>query len=386
MENREFFNAFPVGYYQFHPDVSLNFQMNRVYNFVHDEVTLNDLRIVAPRIRDYSDMQREFLALAERERTSSSSSKLRQAFYLRAAEFFMFADDPEKQATRKRFKQLLIELNPLAEERKYEVPYEEISLPAYRFTPEHAKGTIVLFGGFDSYAEEYFGMLSLLYKLGYDAIVFEGPGQGSVLEDLHMPMTPEWEKPVKAVLDFFQLDDVTLLGISLGGELVIRAAAFEPRVQRAIADDVMSDHLDVVLRQFDSEVRPLLEQAFEQGSVQQVNALLEREMRTSLVVEWVIKHGMHVMGAATPYEFFQKSSSYRTADFSSDVTQDVLILAAAEDHYVPLHQFTDQISTLTNVRSLTARLFTRQEQAQNHCQAGNLGLSLRVMINWIESL
>jgi hypothetical protein len=36
------------------------------------------------------------------------------------------------------------------------------------------------------------------------------------------------------------------------------------------------------------------------------------------------------------------------------------------------------------VRSLTARLFTRAEQAQNHCQVGNLELALDVIVTWIE--
>ena len=40
---------------------------------------------------------------------------------------------------------------------------------------------------------------------GYDTILFEGPGQGAALELAHLPMSPEWEKPVKAVLDFFRL-------------------------------------------------------------------------------------------------------------------------------------------------------------------------------------
>jgi predicted esterase YcpF (UPF0227 family) len=30
-------------------------------------------------------------------------------------------------------------------------------------------------------------------------------------------MTHEWEKPVRAVLDYFALEDVTLIGVSLGG-------------------------------------------------------------------------------------------------------------------------------------------------------------------------
>ena len=41
---------------------------------------------------------------------------------------------------------------------------------------------------------------------------------------------------------------------------------------------------------------------------------------------------------------------------------------------------------LKHVRSLTARMFTRQEQAQNHTQIGNLGLSVQVMVDWLDSM
>ena len=61
-------------------------------------------------------------------------------------------------------------------------------------------------------------------------------------------------------------------------------------------------------------------------------------------------------------------------------------MAGAEDHYVPVTQFYDQIATLKNVRSLTARLFTSYEQAQNHCQVGNFGLALRTITGWTDSL
>jgi hypothetical protein len=38
---------------------------------------------------------------------------------------------------------------------------------------------------------------------------------------------------------------------------------------------------------------------------------------------------------------------------------------------------------LTNARSLTGRIFTAEEQAQNHCQVGNLKLALDVILHWI---
>jgi len=36
---------------------------------------------------------------------------------------------------------------------------------------------------------------------------------------------------------------------------------------------------------------------------------------------------------------------YETASISSRLTQDVLLMAGAEDHYIPAHQLPDQIAT-----------------------------------------
>jgi hypothetical protein len=36
--------------------------------------------------------------------------------------------------------------------------------------------------------------------------------------------------------------------------------------------------------------------------------------------------------------------------------------------------------------SVTARVFTREEQAQNHVQAGNIALSVRVILSWLDSI
>lgn len=109
-------------------------------------------------------------------------------------------------------------------------------------------------------------------------------------------------------------------------------------------------------------------------------------MQRSLVMEWGIQQGMHVTGTRSPFEFLQKVRWLTTAAVSARVTQDVLLMAGEQDHYVPLHQFYDQIKALRHVRSLTARLFTRSEHAQNHCQIGNLALSLRVIVGWLDAM
>jgi len=115
-----------------------------------------------------------------------------------------------------------------------------------------------------------------------------------------------------------------------------------------------------------------------------LNALLRAKMRSSLVAEWGIRQGMHVQGAPTPADYFEAVQRYATLPISHLVRQDVLLMAGSEDHYVPLNQLPQQLAALTGARSVSARLFTREEQAQNHCQIGNVGLSLRVMIDWIS--
>ncbi len=43
-----------------------------------------------------------------------------------------------------------------------------------------------------------------------------------------------------------------------------------------------------------------------------------------------------------------------------------------------------QIKALSNANSVTARGFTEEECAQNHCQISNLGLAFDTMLNWID--
>ncbi|WP_246258424.1 hypothetical protein [Amycolatopsis anabasis] len=45
-----------------------------------------------------------------------------------------------------------------------------------------------------------------------------------------------------------------------------------------------------------------------------------------------------------------------------------------------------QAAALTGARSVTTRLFTAAEQAQNHCHVGNIGASVRAILSWLDSL
>jgi hypothetical protein len=45
-----------------------------------------------------------------------------------------------------------------------------------------------------------------------------------------------------------------------------------------------------------------------------------------------------------------------------------------------------RIRILKCARSITARLFTRNESAQNHWQVGNYGLAPRTIVNWLDEM
>jgi hypothetical protein len=92
------------------------------------------------------------------------------------------------------------------------------------------------------------------------------------------------------------------------------------------------------------------------------------------------------MGVDTPSDVFKAWDQYRTDDISSLVQQDILLMAGTRDHYVPLRQLGDQVMTLTAAPSVTCRVFTEAEQAQNHCQVGNTGLAISVILDWLDQV
>lgn len=374
--------GFKIGYYTIHTDVSLNYQMNR-FSDGSDQM-LNEMREVTPLIHNYADYTREFLTLSEK--AYAQNRLLHAACYLRSAEFFMFPDDARKNASRLQYIKWMKEYYGIKDSQHFNIPYENITMSAYRFTPESPLGTIVFFGGFDSYIEELFGHQLYFFEHGFDIITFEGPGQGATLEEGHLSMTHEWYKPCKAILDYFKLDDVTLLGYSLGGCLAIRAAAFESRISRVICDDIVLDFREFPYRTMEPFAQTIVSSLMKLGGSPILNAIIHKKMKKSLAIEWGIKQGMQTLGAKSPYEFFNKTSAFETRSVSHLVKQDVLLFAGSKDHYVPLDQFYGQIQILKNARSLTARLFTEKEQAQNHCQVGNVELSLQTIIGWINGL
>ena len=243
-------------------------------------------------------------------------------------------------------------------------------------------GTIVIHGGFDSFLEEWYFIMKFLAGNGYEVIGFEGPGQGAALRKYGLVFDIEWEKPVKAVLDYFNLNNVTLFGLSMGGWLCLRAAAFEPRIKRVIA----SGHAIDYMKCYPYLIRIMHLWFLKQKSLEGfMNKMAIKESKANNPQGWMTKQLMYITQKDNPMEAFETWLALNEKNIHSDkVIQDVLLLSGRNDHFIPIKMHKKQIDALINANSITDRIFTKDENAQNHCQIGNIKLLLDVIIDWIR--
>jgi hypothetical protein len=89
-----------------HPDISVNFQLNRFYGWVGDESMLTETRGALAGVNDYPTFTKIVLDLGEK---ALARHEVRQGYYLRLAKFFLFFSDPRKLPTRQRFVDLLLD-------------------------------------------------------------------------------------------------------------------------------------------------------------------------------------------------------------------------------------------------------------------------------------
>ena len=369
---------FPVGYHEFNKDKVFNFQLNRWYSMGY--ARFEDVETVGNRIQSFDDWKTEMLSLADL--AVSEDRLLHAAYYYRAAELFITEKDPEKEILYNKFTGYFYKAVNGTELKKVEIPYNVTSIQAIQLQPasKEKKGTIIIHGGFDSFKEELYSMMLFFLDSNYEVITFETPWMGESRKRKLMGLEIEWEKPIKAVLDHFKLEDVTLIGISMGGWLSLRAAAFEPRVKRVIASSVSFD-----VNQYNSAVGQKLAKLFFKKFRKFTNKAIIKKMKKDLYYSWFMNHLMFVTNKDVPIEALDVLVQFSEENLHSDlIKQDVLILTGRNDHMVPFKMHELQVKALTNAKSVTARVFTKEDSAQNHCQIGNLGLAMDTMLNWIE--
>ena len=379
---------FRVGTHWLHQDPNFNFQMNRT--FLWGGGDLKELREVGEKIKDTTSWEKEFIVLGEK---ALAAGRIQNAIaYFRMAEFFMFDDHPAKIDIYDKARDLFYDYySGTFQDRKIitdKIPYETGYLPVWHAAPPDGpvRDTLLIHGGFDSYLEEFLPVILYLQSCGFAVYMFEGPGQGMAIRKYKIPFTYEWEKPVKAVLDFYRLEEVTAIGISLGGMLAPRAAAFEPRIKRVVGWSILPNFLEVLIATRKPELQQLLRLLLRLKLKKLTNAMIRSQMAKDPLMKWGINHGSYVFGVKTPYEYLRRANDFQIWNIADQITQDFLLLGAQQDHFIPLNFYPQEIDALQKVRSLTFRIFTGEERAESHCNIGNMKLALDFIMQWIEHL
>lgn len=211
---------------------------------------------------DAAAWHREWLATADRvaaigdacaaagHRVSAREAYLRASNYYRTSYVPLFGAPPapalvhafERESAT--FAAFAERANPPLE--ALEIPYEGTTLPGYFCRAPHVRGrgrTLIVTNGYDSTVHElYFAFAVAANRRGYHCLLFDGPGQGRALIKQGLPMRPDWERVVRAVVDSAttrsEIDParLALAGWSFGGYLALRAAGGEPRLAACVAD------------------------------------------------------------------------------------------------------------------------------------------------------
>lgn len=378
---------FKKGVYKLNEQSNFDFQLNRLVMWNGGD--LEEVKAVGKKIKTSEDWKRELISLGDK---AYAEGRTENAIgYYRMSEFFMYDGDPDKEKyyikATELFYDYYADYFKNGEVERKEVEYEGVKLPVMYFKAKgEKKDTIVLHGGNDSYFEEFFVPAMYLAENGFEVYLFEGPGQGGVVRVQNKHFTYEWEKPVKAVLDKFGLDDVTIIGASLGGMLAPRAAAFEKRIKRVIAWSVFPNFLEVLLNSQSPKKAKMCKFCLKLHLKHILNIAMRKAAKKDELIKWGLKHGMYAYEAKSPYEYARKMNDYQMINIADKITQDMLIVGANKDHFIDYKTVGSEIAALKNVRSLTFRLFTEKEEACNHCNCGNVKLTFDTFMNWIEQI
>ncbi|EPY14750.1 alpha/beta fold hydrolase [Paenibacillus alvei] len=361
-----------------------NLQINRFLNdyYQEDERANSDLQGIIPRLKDMNSWYESWLeyAVMREERQDYDLASV----YYQAAEFYLNPSNPAKENMYQKYRETFYKGFHDFDYESYQIPYEHSYLPAIKLVTPGAKQTLLVFGGYDSYMEEMVKMMNFIKGIHYHIIVFDGPGQGTALKN-GLKFIHNWEKPLAAVIDYFKIDRVSILGASWGGYLSMRAAAFEKRIDKVIAFNIFYSGLDALKIRMPEDVWNKLSTLLDANEADQVNAMIENMMKESIDLSWKVMKGMENTGEKTPFALLKNFEKHTMAGIGSLINQDVLLLAGEDDQYVPISRLPQIQNELCNAASITTKVFTKETGGEQHCQAGHRDLAFNEMIKFLQA-
>lgn len=275
-----------------------------------------------------------------------------------------------------------------------EIPFEGDAMPAWLIPAAGRAGDVrpllILTNGYDAtITDMYFASAVAASRRGYHCLLFDGPGQGSMLIDRSVSLRPDWETVIGAVVDAAvampQVDParIALAGWSLGGYLAPRAASGEPRLAACIADpgqlNIAESFRKVAIALGATPEAAQDLGTVDAGTLDRMTKIIEanRQLRWSIV-----RRGFWVNGVDTLRDYLHQAERFTLAGRVERIACPTLITRAEND---PIAGTAEALfDKLTCPKRLIR--FTADDGADDHCEMGNRSLLNRRVLDWLDEV
>ena len=272
------------------------------------------------------------------------------------------------------------------------IPFEGAAMRAY-FVPAAGyaaatRPTIIFTNGYDgTITDMLFASVLAARARGYHSLLFDGPGQGGMLFEHGIPLRPDWETVVSAVVDFalslpqVNPKKIALSGWSLGGYLAPRAASGEPRLAACIADPGQWAIANS-FRQVAMMMGAPAAAAADLGTLD--DALLQKfgaMIAVNKSLKWrVVQRGFWANGQTNLRDYLREIERF-TLDGRVEAIRCPTLLTAAEND--PLAKGAQRLHDALKCPKTIAR-FTAAEGAGGHCEMMNRSSLNRTVLDWLD--
>jgi alpha-beta hydrolase superfamily lysophospholipase len=272
------------------------------------------------------------------------------------------------------------------------IPFGDISMPAYLIPAlghnRAVRPLLILTNGYDAtMTDMYFASAVAASRRGYHVLMFDGPGQGAMLYEQSIPIRPDWEVVVAAVVDFALSHSIVdpariaLMGWSLGGYLAPRAASEEHRLAALIADPGQWG-IAWGFRDFAIKLGAAPQAVANLGEIDQ--SLLERMtdvIANDRKLRWsVVQRGYWVHGVDNLRDYLRSAELFALDGHAELIKCPTLLTLAEAD---PLTASTQRVFDALHC-SKTLMRFTVAEGAGGHVEMANRSLLNRRMLDWLD--
>ncbi len=350
---------------------------------------VSEWRTLAQRIESMADT-----ANKARHEISARNAYLRAAVYYAAASVFVDGtENADAQlgelflAHRRCFDLHVGLLDPPAI--PISVPYEGGDLPGYLFIPAAdgaARPTLILNNGSDgAHTFLWPGLGQPGLDRGYNTVIFDGPGQQSMLFQRGIPFRPDWERVITPLVDYLSerpevdASKIALYGASQAGYWVPRAAACEHRLAAVIADPGVMDVSTSWKSNIPQELVDLLE-AEDEETFNAAMAFGRADMSPAVAQEFAWRAKPY--GAQpSDYATFKTVEAYHLRDVAEDIRTPIMITDPEGEQFWP-GQSQELFDALTGSKVIVR--FTKAEGAELHCEPMGRSLLEQRMYDWLD--